>query len=160
MTAELQDTLDWDSLTRDFQTGLEATQRKVERRDHPRDANVQPVARRNGNIAVRLGEWETARFAEIADVEHAPTAYTVFVRVPQQFPTGGGKGFVTSPPLQRADGRSLNNNPWQQQFARAVQDNIEGEVECYSHNWKNVAMNDPEDLAKVLDVAELFLKRG
>ncbi|UWG49169.1 hypothetical protein HSRCO_3028 (plasmid) [Halanaeroarchaeum sp. HSR-CO] len=149
-----------DELSRDFLDGLEALQAAVEERVPPVDEDVRPVTRHRGNIVVQLGEWPTGKYERVG-VEYVPSQVTVFVQIPPQFPTGGGKGFITSPPLERADRTGLNNNPWNDQLASAVEREVgDGEVKAYSHNWTNTSMNQPEDMAKFLDVAEEFLSRG
>lgn len=146
-------------LSRDFLDGLDALQDAVEARVPPVDEDVRPITEHRGNVVVRLGKWPTEKYERVG-VEYVPSQVTVFVQIPPQFPTGSGKGFITSPSLERADREGLNNNPWNDQLASAVGDEVGGEADAYSHNWSNTAMNQPEDMVKFLDIAEEFLSRG
>lgn len=148
-----------DVLSQDFLDGLDALTAEVGERVPPVDEDVRPITEHSGNVVVRLGEWPTSKYDQVG-VEYVPPQVTVFVQIPPQFPTGGGKGFITAPPLKREDQEELNNNPWNDQLASAVEHQIGREAEAYSYNWENTSMKQPEDMAKFLDVAEEFLSRG
>lgn len=147
------------SLPADFHEGLEALEEAAEERNPPADANVRVVDRDGTNVIVRLGVWPTERYRR-AGVDFEADEYVVYARVPERFPTGSGKGFVTAPPLKRRDRDDLANNPWQPSLAQTVTNETGENAESYSHNWENASMNAPEDMVKFLDVADEFLSRG
>lgn len=145
-------------LARDFQEGLEALEEATAERKPPMDSDVRVVGKHGANVIVRLGIWPTDLFR----VEYTHDEYVVFVRIPEAFPTGNGKGFATVPPLEREDRPDLENNPgWGEEFARAVEREASvDEAESYSYNWQNATMESPEDMTEFLGVAHEFLSRG
>lgn len=148
---------DEETLPRDFQDGLAATREAVEARNRPLDADVRPIADHGTNIIVRLGVWPSNRYK----VEYKHDEYIVFAHIPKRFPTGGGKGMITCPPLKRSDGPLTNNSDWDNSLPPLVVRNTDAEsAESYSYNWNKVTMNQPEDMVKFLRVADEFLSRG
>jgi len=142
----------------DFQDGLESLRAAASKRTPPLDSDVYPIADNGSNVAVRLGIWPTERYPTI---DYDGQEYTVFVQIPKRFPTGGGKGFATVPPLSRSDSQLVNNPDWSDGLESVVEQNTDADTaECYSYNWKHTAMNQPEDMAAYLDVADEFLSRG
>jgi hypothetical protein len=156
---EFTDSFDESNLRNDFQDGLKALREEAERRDIPRAGDVQPIARNDTNVVVYLGVWPTDRYPA---VEYDEPKYAVFVQIPARFPTGGGKGFATVPPLDRND-RTLANNEWSDGLDDVVDNHIENtdvDVQSYSYNWENAALNQAEDMRKFHAVANEFLSRG
>jgi len=119
-------------------------------------------------VVVRLGTFEVTggRFTEDRDgapLDYAYDEYEVFVRLPRNFPNGKIKGFGTSPPLKREDGRSVKNNPdWRpaiQEKHETFHDSGEG-VEWYSWNWEGFATSKPEHMKFAYDSADQMLIYG
>lgn len=148
---------DRSSLEPDFRAGLGALEAAVAERNPPTDEDVRLIGKHDTNVVVRLGIWPTDHIAAV-DYEHPE--YVLYVQIPERFPTGTGKGFVSSPPLERRDRSNLSNNPWQQSLAQVVEQETGQKAESYSHNWANTSMNVSEDMVKFLDVADEFLSRG
>lgn len=149
---------DESTLRSDFRDGLEAVRDAVAERCAPVDEDVRPVAENGTDVIVRLGIWPTDRYC----VDHRPDEYVVFVEIPERFPTGGGKGLATAPPMDRADQGGLVNNPdWDDGMVAAIQNSTSVDsAESYSYNWKNASMNEPEDMVTFLSVANEFLAKG
>lgn len=148
---------DESALDREFQDGLSALRDEVGSREIPVDHDVRPIATVGTDVVVRLGRFPTDSFPPDYDDDE----YIVFVKIPERFPTGDGKGFATIPPLSRSD-RNLANNPWSS-FHETIADRLnvnEDRVQSYSHNWEHTNMNQAADMVKFLDVAEEFLARG
>lgn len=149
---------DESGLRADFREGLDALRSAAKSRTPPIDSNVQPIKDNGSNVVVRLGVWPTDRYPTIC-YEHSE--YTVFVQIPERFPTGAGKGFATVPPLSRLDSQLVNNSGWSDGLESVVEQGTDADkAECYSYNWENTAMNQPEDMAKFLAIADEFLSRG
>lgn len=145
-------------LSQDFEKGLSALRAAVSQRTPPLDADIRVIGTDRNNVVVRLGVYPTDRYPT---VEYAHDEYTVYVRIPEAFPVGSGKGFATAPPLERDDGGLSNNPDWDNQFKQTVQRETEHEdVESYSYNWENAVMNVPNDMEKFVDVADEFLSQG
>lgn len=145
-------------LSQDFEKGLSALRAAVSQRAPPTDEDVRVIGTDRNNVVVRLGVYPTDRYPT---VEHAHDEYTVYVRIPETFPVGSGKGFATVPPLERDDEPLTNNPDWDNRFKQTVQQETDHEdVESYSYNWENAAMEVPSDMEKFVDVADEFLSQG
>lgn len=149
--------LDESSLRDDFQEGLEALREVATERPYLSAEDVRPVARNGTDVIVRLGIWPTDRYP----VDFRDEEYEVFVAIPERFPTGGGKGLAAAPPLDRSDQALNNNSDWDDGMENAIKNSTAVDsVEAYSYNWKNASMNDAEDMARFLSVADEFLSTG
>lgn len=108
-------------------------------------------------LAVSMGTYTLSKY----DPEYTVNEVAVYARVHPDFPdwTGNRKGFVTAPPLERADG-SLNNNPWACEVEKAVDKIEDGPVQSYSWNWSNMPMDEGEDLAGAHDLVQRMFQHG